>query len=346
MSVQRNIWEGFRVWLRSLVELLPQLFELWPTLKRIFESLCRWIREWRTHRRGGCCIDIPASEYKRPDPLLYAQFFLMQQGLAVTWDNPDIQLYDGSLPVSSSSLVPDHDYDVVVRVWNNSYYAPAASLPVYLSFLDFGVGMTSNPIGKTYVDLGVKGSSHCPAFAKIKWHTPKVSGHYCLQAILDWPDDANPDNNLGQENTNVGTMHSPAAFTFQVRNDATITRNFELETDMYRLPKPKQCPPQDGIAKGRDKRTSRLKESRMRWNKALEEQGHVLFPVTPEWKVKIEPETFTLNANQVITVKVEIEYKKGEFSGRRPFNINCFASGPHQKRKLTGGVTLIVEGGA
>ena len=27
--------------------------------------------------------------YRRADPMIYSQFYLMEQGLAVTWDNPD-----------------------------------------------------------------------------------------------------------------------------------------------------------------------------------------------------------------------------------------------------------------
>lgn len=344
MSGPPNIFQGFLLWLKSFVELLPQLRHFWPTFRRIFASLRRWIREPRSHRRGGCCID-PITEYKRPDPLLYSQFFLMKQGLAVTWDNPDIQIYDGLTPVNSSNLAADHDYEVVVRVWNNSYYAPAANLPVFLTFLGFGVGTASQFIGKTYIDLGVKGSLHCPAFAKFKWHTPGAGGHYCLQARLDWPDDANPDNNLGQENTNIAQMHSPATFTFTARNEWGLTRRFELEADMYQLPKREPCPPKDETDKHSTEGLTRLAESQLRWAKALETQAYGHFPVNSEWKVTIEPDTFTLNPNQERSIQVKIEFANGNFNGKQPFNINCFASGPYQQRELIGGVTLIVEGG-
>ena len=344
MSAHVNFFK--RLWdaLKAFVSLLPELRHLFGTLRRIFASFCRWMRERRPHRRGGCCLDIPITEYKRPDPLLYAQFFLMKQGLSVTWDNPDIQLYDAGLPVSSSKLVPDHDYDVVVRVWNNSYEAPAANLPVYLSFLDFGVGTSSNLIGKTYVDLGVKASLHCPAFAKFNWHTPNAAGHYCLQAWLDWPDDANPENNLGQENTDVGKLHSPASFSFVVRNRASVTRRYLLEADMYRLPELDPCLPQPEADNRGAQRITRLQESRRRWAKALVTQGYGNFPISPEWKITIDPKTFTLAANHEIQVKVEIKYLLGIFIGQEHFNIHAFASGPHQEREIVGGVTLVVEG--
>ena len=38
--------------------------------------------------RNDCCIQLPPDVYKRADPLIYSQYYLMAQGLAVTWDNP------------------------------------------------------------------------------------------------------------------------------------------------------------------------------------------------------------------------------------------------------------------
>ena len=40
---------------------------------------------------GAPSIKIPSHTYRRPDPLIYSQTYLMSQGLSVTWDNPDIQ---------------------------------------------------------------------------------------------------------------------------------------------------------------------------------------------------------------------------------------------------------------
>jgi hypothetical protein len=336
----KNLCDG----IKSFISLLPTLRHVCRNLKQMCKAFCRWMSDRKPRQRGGCCVDIPISEYKRPDPLLYAQFYLMKQGLAVTWDNPDIQLYDAGVAVSSSSLKANHDYEVVVRVWNNSYDAPAANLPVYLSFLDFGAGTTSNAVGKTFINLGVKASAHCPAFAKFTWHTPQAEGHYCLQALLDWPDDANPDNNLGQENTNVGKLHSPATFTFPVQNNSGVTRRYLLEPDMYRLPELDPCPPEQPPSIRGGRTMTRLQESRMRWAKALATQGYGHFPVDPEWSVTIEPRGFSLNPHEEVKVTVNIEYLLGAFVGQQAFNINAFANGPHTDRELVGGVTLTVEG--
>src|SRR5436190_16955517 len=66
------------------------------------------------------CVPISDPAYKRPDPLIYAQFYLMAQGYAVTWDNPDIEVHKGGVLVPSHSLDADTDYDLVARIWNNS----------------------------------------------------------------------------------------------------------------------------------------------------------------------------------------------------------------------------------
>ena len=107
--------------------------------------------------------------YRKPDPLIYDQYFLMSLGLAVTWDNPDIELRRGDVLVSSSEILPDTDYEIVARIWNGSTDAPIVNLPVYFSYLEFGIGTIAHKIDggrPTYVDLGVKGGPDCPAFAQ------------------------------------------------------------------------------------------------------------------------------------------------------------------------------------
>lgn len=341
----RGLLEGFKAFV-DLLKLLPHLFS---ALVGFFRGLLRAIR-CCFHRpdRRSCCVHVPPTSYKRPDPMLYSQTWLMSQGLSVTWDNPDIQLYDAhGNHVSPWGLTPDQDYRVVVRVWNNSYDAPAALLPVDLSFLSFGVGAKSTWIGKTYTNLGVKGSAHCPAYADFLWHAPKMPGHYCLQALLVWADDANPDNNLGQKNTQVGSLHSPAMFSFVVHNEASVPRRFELEPDMYRLPDLEPCGDQSESASlvvTKGVAPSRLAESHLRWARALRAQSYGMFTVSDAWRVTIDPASFDLAPDATRTVDVSIEPTAGAFTGRQAFNIHGFASPPDGPRLLIGGVTLYVEG--
>jgi hypothetical protein len=281
------------------------------------------------------CLRVPRDIYKRPDPLIYSQSFLMKQGLAVTWDNPDIWLEQNGVAVPSSALSPDTDYDVVARIWNGSNEAPAINMRVDFSYLSFGIGTTSTSIGSTFVDLPVKGAADCPAFTKIKWRTPIVAGHYCLQVRLIWPDDAEPDNNLGQENTNVKPLNSPhAAFTFPVRNDLGTTRLLRLTADAYRLAPPGPC---DEPRPGQTPTLSAEEAAALR-RRALVRHGRQQFPLPPGWTVLLQPQELQLEpgAEQLVTVDITAP---AAFAGRQTLNINAF-----DDARLVGGVTLYVEG--
>jgi hypothetical protein len=333
----------------ALIRALPGLL---PALPDFFRAIITALHSCRIRKhRSDCCFHIPATEYKRADPMIYCQSYYMAQGLSVTWDNPDIELFRGGTPVSSSALEADTEYEVVVRVWNGSYDGPAIDLPVELSFLSFGAGTISHHIDTQLIDLGVKGAPNCPAFAQFKWRTPAAEGHYCLQARLMWSDDANPDNNLGQENVEVGRTHSPAQFQFQLRNADPSRRLFELEADSYRLPELPLCPP-DGPEpppadeRGRvEGRTGRLAESRRRWAEALKRHGRGTQPVEAGWSVTIKPDVLELDPWEEVSIEVLIEPDDPDFTGRHSFNIACFASVGGFTRQPAGGVTLYVERG-
>src|SRR5271169_933239 len=131
-------------------------------LVELWRLLCHLLKQWcgRRHKRKvpsrHRCIPINNPAFVRPDPMIYDQYYLTRLGLAVTWDNPDIQLYLNGTPVSSSLLFPGTTYEVVAQIWNNSTDAPVVGMPVAFSFLEFGVGTTSVPIGATQIDLGVR----------------------------------------------------------------------------------------------------------------------------------------------------------------------------------------------
>jgi hypothetical protein len=327
---------------------LRGLRELWRALRRILRLLLRKEQRRPRRRPDDCCVDLPPDVYRRPDPLIYDQYFLMKMGLAVTWDNPDIQLFevDASAPnflgapVASSALQPNHSYRVRVTVWNGSYHAPAVGLPVHLSYLSFGAGTTTTAVGTTYVDLGVKGGAHHPAFAYFDWTTPSA-GHYCLQARLEWADDANPDNNLGQENVEVGAHHSPAEFAFALRNGASVRRQFVLEADAYALPAVPGCDDPDAArwdVRDQDgQRPSRLRESRARWERARREHGYGEFPPPEQWAVAIEPSELVLAAREERTINVSVDPQ-----GAGTINVNAFVVGKDEGRQLIGGVTFHV----
>jgi hypothetical protein len=229
----------------SLLGLLANLLLAWlellralPLAKAIIGRRVRFLCKDRPRRDSARrCIPVHEKVYRRPDPLIYSQQYLMAQGLAVTWDNPDISIRQAGVAVLPHALLPDTDYEIVARIWNGSTNAPAVHLPVRFSYLSFGIGTLKNAIDETFVNLGAKGSPSCPAFASVKWRTPNAPGHYCLQVELLWSEDANPLNNLGQTNTDVQPLSSPeATFVLAVGNDAKQRRLLRFEADGYEIP--------------------------------------------------------------------------------------------------------------
>jgi hypothetical protein len=294
--------------------------------------LCSLLRLWRLvcrDRKQLGTPNVPPWAYRQPDPLIYSQQYLRAQGLAVTWNNPDIHLESPAapgVPVDSHDLQPDTDYLIIARVWNGSTTAPAVGLPVQVSFLEFGIGATRHDVGRTAVDLAVKGAAGCPAFATVGWHTPATPGHYCLQVELIWDDDANPGNNIGQHNTDVKPLNSPhAAFAFPLRNDAETPRMLRLEVDAYDIPPLPECDPEDGP------NAVRRRADRHNW---------VAWPVPDGWQVAIVPAESLLNPGQSTTVTVDITAPEG-YVGRQAVNVNGYGG-----RALVGGVTFYVEGNA
>lgn len=279
---------------------------------------------------------VPAKLYRRPDPLIYCQTYLISQGVAVTWDNPDIHLERDHKSVSSHDLETGVDYEIVARVWNGSTRAPAVDLPVRFSYLQFGIGTVRNELGVGKVDdLPVKGAAGLPAFARMPWRTPTTPGHYCIQVELLWDDDANPANNLGQENTDVKALNSPrASFVVPVRNDAPARRLLRLEMDAYTMGEPAPCPPPgDDATDPLDEREERRRRSRARHARGAH-------PVPPGWTVALDSEELALSPGEQVDVNVEVIAPDG-FEGRQTFNVNAFAG-----ETLVGGVTLVAEGKA
>jgi hypothetical protein len=310
----------------TVVAILRTVLYGWViSLWRAIKSICRRFRRPREprpeHRPTAPtdCTPIDHPAFVRPDPLIYSQRYLKDLGLDVTYDNPDIVLFRGGLPVSSGELLPGTTYDVQVRVWNNSLEAPVIAMPVHLTYRDFGIGPEPIPIGSPSIDVGVKGSPDQPAFVSIPWTTPAIPGHYCLRALLDPADDLEPANNLGQENTSVIAAQSPATFTFTLRNDTRRERTYRFEVDGYELPALRPCA-DDPVDPAR----------------RLERHRHGDHPAPDGFDVDITPARPTLAPAAAVTVTVTVEPPPG-FEGRQSINVNAF-----HERAFAGGVTLVV----
>jgi hypothetical protein len=304
----------------GLLLLIGWLAWLLCSLLRLCRLVCR-------DRKQPDTPNVPPWAYRQPDPLIYSQQYLQAQGLAVTWNNPDIHLESPGapgVPVDSHDLQPDTDYLVIARVWNGSTTAPAPGLPVHVSFLEFGIGTTRHDVGQTAVDLAVKGAAGCPAFATVGWHTPATPGHYCLQVQLIWDDDANPANNMGQHNTDVKPLNSPhAAFDFPLRNGSETALLLRLQADAYDIPPPPECQPDNG--------PDAVRRRRARHNRAA-------WPLPAGWQVAVTPAEARLDPGQSTQVTADITAPDG-YVGRQAINVNAYAG-----QALVGGVTFYVEG--
>jgi hypothetical protein len=291
---------------------------------RDFKKLSHAEQDKRTNLCG--VIDNPA--FHRPDPCIYDQYYLMSLGLAVTWDNPDIILLQGGVVVPKHGLLPNTEYEIDATIWNNSFEAPVVGLRVSFGYLTFGASTTLTPIGFTYVNLGVKGGPDHPAIAKMLWKTPTTPGHYCIQVQLECADDANPNNNLGQNNVDVVAAHSPANFSFTLKNPTDTANAYHFEVDTYAIPAQPDCPPTIEQMAART-RAERLNLARAAHNPAN-------FPVPTGWTVEIVPSQVTLAAGDEAVIKVSVTPPPG-FVGTKPFNVNAIS-----KDLRAGGVTLYV----
>lgn len=323
-------------WLAGLLWLLRRLAALpRPTP----ESEGRQGREARTSTEP--CVPIRHPALQKPDPLIYSQQYLMDLGLAVTWDNPDIVLLKGGVLVSSSSLEPDTEYQITARVWNGSADAPVVGLPVHFSVHGFGIGTAGAALGTAMVDLDVLGGPGCPATAVMNWRTPSSPGHYCLRVTLEWFDDANPNNNVGQENTDVAAATSPARRTFTLRNDDPERRHeFRLEADAYAPPEQEACG--DVRKSAEERRNERLAAQRRVRRGEVERRVRARharddFPVPEDWAIAINPDRLALEPGEERVIEVVAEPPNG-FTGRRAINVNAF-----REEAPAGGVTLLVE---
>jgi hypothetical protein len=341
-ALRAIIFDGWRA-------LVALSYMFTATLRR-----CRTLRELTHNQKSrdpSHCSPIRRPEFKRPDPLIYSQNYLMSLGLAVTWDNPDITLEKPSGPllpnappnpaqtVPSSALLPDTEYDVVARIWNGSTAAPVVGLPVMFKFFGFGIGTLGQVIGNAVTNLGVKGGPGCPAYARVRWRTPNTLGHYCIQVFLDWFDDLNPANNLGQENTNVGTAHSAAQFTFKLRNARGERQPFRFVADAYSIGEAISCAQVDR-EREKAERERRRRERLDARQPAVASQPETFSrlpiperhawgarPVSAGWAVAIEPESPVLAGGEEIDVKVTIT-SPGSFSGRQTINVHAFDASP------------------
>jgi hypothetical protein len=146
---------------------------------------------------------------------------------------------------------------------------------------------------------------------------------------LDWADDANPENNLGQNNLNVGTAQSPASFNFKVRNPLHAEHGIRLTVDTYEPLELPECG-KEGNGGSRELRSARI-------DRLVAKHRERNFGVPAGWDVQLNPESFTLAPDAEAPVDVVCTPPSG-FAGEQRFNVNAVADGIP-----IGGVSLIVQ---
>jgi hypothetical protein len=186
---------------------------------------CREIRDWlckafivtfNRRKTGDPCVYFPERVINRPDPCIYDQFLLMQLNRPVTWDNPDIAILLGGVEQYTYDLKPNTDYDVAITVHNSSTKKPALGTAVTVRWIEFGAGgQVRHDIAALVADVPV-----WPGVAVVHttWRTPATPGHYCIEVELYHPQDGNPANNLGWNNTEVKAAASKVETSIRIFN--------------------------------------------------------------------------------------------------------------------------------
>jgi hypothetical protein len=292
------------------------------------EWLCRvWTIITNGRKGGDDCVYFPESVSNRPDPSIYSQFFLMQLQQPVTWDNPDIGLFQAGVEQNTYGLAPDTTYEVRITVHNSSAEKEALGTKVAVRWIEFGAGgQIRHPIDDLVADVG-----RYPATTLVstKWRTPATPGHYCIEVELTHPLDGNPANNRGWNNTQVLAAHSEATTPIRIFNrqlegpprqaqaadDRRAPWNLvEIEFDSYVF--------HDAYGKEAD--------------------GDVMFaPRPPAWPARVEPRLFHFAPNETYRdVNFIVDAPAG------PGRAEAFNVTARQGGAPLGGVTITVTRGA
>lgn len=156
---------------------------------------------------GDSCVVFPGHVIRKPDPCIYSQFLLMQLEQPVSWDNPDIRIFRGGVEQDTYNLTAGTDYDLEITVHNSSRDKPANGTSVDVQWIEFGAGgQVRHPIAALAADVPIWPGTDVVATG---WRTPDTPGHYCIEVELSHPDDGNPANNRGWNNTQVYAANSP-----------------------------------------------------------------------------------------------------------------------------------------
>lgn len=181
-------------------------------LRRICEIITREPKS----PHGDPCVKFPGHIIRKPDPCIYSQFMLMRLQQPVTWDNPDVRILQNGVDQNTYNLTAGTTYTVEITVHNSSRDKPATGTAVDVRWIEFGAGsQIRHQIDTLSTDVPI-----WPGVALVQttWRTPDTPGHYCIEIELNHPNDGNPSNNLGWNNTQVHAANSPVRRPIRIFN--------------------------------------------------------------------------------------------------------------------------------
>ncbi len=332
-------------------------------------------------KSGDRCAELPPHVKRKPDPCLYSQAWLTSQGLAVTWNNPDIWVTDlGGATVPSDQLQPGTSYLVHARIHDSSF-DPALATEIRCLYRPWSfnspdrVPVETNPDGSERIVV-VHIAPWSSEVGVFRWQTPAQGGHYCLQVECRHPDDKNPNNNLGQENTTVLATSAAAgmqiADTLDVFNAARVAQTFRVATDGYvvprgeielhldsrerRLVQRKSLTPVRSVMLTRDPYKGVVSQARQGptlvshvyrgWDALRKSNARGMFELEPEWGVRVAGQPAAGRGIELEippassrSVTIEASVPAGLAPGTYAMNVSAVS----RSGRLIGGVTYEIE---
>ncbi len=194
------------------------------------------IAEGRTSNKAAVALFRRLPDQPLPDPYIYDQWDpttwanLNPAGNDPRWNNPCIQLYDGTTPINSNDLVVGTNYKIEATIYNDqSVDAVDTDVTFEWAFWGAGQKIWYHIFTDTITVPAASGSVSGSAVASTFW-TPSITGHTCLMISIYHPWDENINNNKGQENTDVHPVSSPGIINFEITNPTNETALIYLET--------------------------------------------------------------------------------------------------------------------
>ena len=211
-------------WIVSLYELLQVLVQVCK----------RWHRHEKDPDKQGTCFPVDHPAFVRPEPLLYSQRALMAQGLAVTWDNPDIVLFLGGAPVSSSNCTR-HDVqreDPRLEQLVGGAGDPHAGPPFVPRLRS---RQRADYDRHTTIDVGVKGSSISRRSCRSRGRRLRRRATTACERCSTRPT-TSTTRTTSARRTQTSRWPPRPQFTFTLPNDTQRVRPYRFETDTNVIP--------------------------------------------------------------------------------------------------------------